>query len=291
MEHHYANVNGIRLYYVAAGDGPVILFVHGFPEFWYAWKDQIAEFSRTHRAVALDMRGYNLSDKPGDVKDYRAKHLVEDLRQLIDHLGARPCIVVAHDWGGAVAWNFAIEHPDYLSRLVIINAPHPIPFARALARDLEQIAASQYMLLLRDAKAERVLSQDNYKRLEAMLRSDTGRWPGDSDMQEYRAAWSQPGALTGGLNYYRASPIHPASTDARGAGALELDPAAFVVNVPTLVIWGEQDRALRPVLLEGLDAVVPDLRIRRIPQGSHWVAHEQPDEVARLIREFLAERG
>jgi pimeloyl-ACP methyl ester carboxylesterase len=291
MDHHYANVNNIRLHYVTAGTGPVILFIHGFPEFWYAWRDQLKEFSRTHRAVALDMRGYNLSDKPTDVKAYRAKHLVEDLRQFIDHLGARPCVVVAHDWGGAVAWSLAIQHPDYVSKLVIINAPHPVPFARALKDNPEQIAASQYMLLFRDPKAERVLSENNYKRMEGLLRSEFGgiggQWPTDTDMQQYRAAWSQPGALTGGLNYYRASPVHPKATDAPGATALELDPTAFAVKVPTLVIWGEQDRALRPVLLDGLDALVPDLTIRRIPQSSHWVAHERPDEVNRLIREFI----
>lgn len=294
MEHSYANVNGIRLHYVTAGTGEPILFVHGFPEFWYAWKNQLEEFSRTHRAVALDMRGYNLSDKPAAVTAYRAEHLIEDLRQFIDYLNARPCVVVAHDWGGAAAWALAIRRPEHVSRLVIINAPHPVPFVRALKRDPEQIAASQYMLLFRDPKAERVLSADNYKRLEGMLRSDFGAaggaWPTDADMQQYRAAWSQPGALTGGLNYYRASPIHPAAADAPGATALDLDPADFVVKVPTLVIWGEQDQALRPLLLDGLHEVVPDLTIRRLPQASHWAAHEHPGEINRLIREFLDAR-
>jgi pimeloyl-ACP methyl ester carboxylesterase len=291
MDHHYATVNNIRLHYVTAGDGPVILFVHGFPEFWYAWRDQLKEFSRTHRAVALDLRGYNLSDKPADVKAYRATHVIEDLRQLIDHLGARPCVVVAHDWGGAAAWGLAAERPEYVSRLVIINSPHAIPFARALKNDPEQIAASQYMLLFRNPKAERVLSENNYERLAGMLRSEFGgiggEWPTDADLEQYRAAWSQPGALTGGLNYYRASPVHPKASDAPGATALDLDPGQFRVNVPTLVIWGEQETALRPVLLHGLDEVVPDLTIRRIPHGSHWVAHEHPEEVNRLIREFI----
>jgi len=291
MDHHYATINNIRIHYVTAGDGPVILFVHGFPEFWYAWRDQLKEFSRTHRAVALDLRGYNLSDKPADVKDYRATHVIEDLRQLIDHLGARPCVVVAHDWGGAAAWGLAAEHPEYVSRLVIINSPHAIPFARALKSDPEQIAASQYMLLFRNPKAERVLSENNYERLAGMLRSEFGgiggEWPTDADLEQYRAAWSQPGALTGGLNYYRASPVHPKASDAPGATALDLDPGQFRVSVPTLVIWGEQDKALRPVLLHGLDEVVPDLTIRRIPHGSHWVAHEHPEEVNRLIREFI----
>jgi pimeloyl-ACP methyl ester carboxylesterase len=294
MDHHYATVNGIRLHYVSSGSGPLILFVHGFPEFWYAWRHQLNAFSGDHRAVALDMRGYNLSDKPADVKAYRPKHLVEDLRQLIDHLGGRPCVMVAHDWGGAVAWNFAVQHPDYLSRLVIINAPHPVLFTRAFKSSAEQIAASQYMLLLRDPKAERVLSADNYRRLESMLYSfaeDGDRWLSDEDLQRYREAWAQPGALTGGLNYYRASPLHPPAADqTTAAPGIELAAADFTVTVPTLVIWGERDRALRPVLLQGLDEVVRDLTVKRIPEGSHWVVHEYPDRVNSLIREFIAPR-
>jgi len=292
MEHAYATVNGVRLHFVEHGTGPLMLFVHGFPEFWYAWKNQLEEFGRDHRAVALDMRGYNLSEKPADVKAYRAKHLVEDLRQLIDHLGGRPCVVVAHDWGGALAWNLAIQHLDYVSRLVIVNAPHPLLFARALKRSSEQIAASQYMLLLRDPKAERVLSQDNYRRLAAMLATfGDGGSLSEADLALYREAWSRPGALTGGLNYYRASPLHPAAADAPGAGALDLDPRDFTVTVPTLVIWGERDQALRPVLLEGIEELVPDLTVERIPEGSHWVIHEQPQRVNRLIRDFLGRRG
>lgn len=287
VEHHYANINGIKLHYAAAGTGPLILFIHGFPEFWYAWKEQLAEFSRDHRAVAPDTRGYNLSDKPSDVKAYRPKHLVEDLRQLIDHLSGRPCIVVAHDWGGAVAWNLAIQHPDYVSKLIIINSPHPFAFARALKHDPEQMAASEYMLLLRSSKAERVMSEDNFRRLEAMLRRGNTAWPTETDMACYREAWSRPGALTGGLNYYRASPLHPASAEEPGATALDLDPAQFTVNVPTLVVWGEQDAALRPQLLDGLEQLVPNLTIERIPEGSHWVAHEFPDRVHRAIRRFI----
>ncbi|MFZ5509590.1 MAG: alpha/beta fold hydrolase [Pseudomonadota bacterium] len=292
MEHHYADINGTRLHYVSAGArGPLILFVHGFPEFWYAWKAQLEDFSRDHQAVALDMRGYNLSDKPADVKAYRAKHLVQDLRGLIDHLGGRPCVLVAHDWGGAVAWNFAVEYPEYLSRLVIINAPHPVLFSRALRTSPEQAAASQYMVLLRSQKAERVLAENDYARLVRMLRSEGGAgraWLGDDDLELYREAWARPGALTGGLNYYRASPLYPASPDDPQYEPPHLDPAAFTVSVPTLVIWGERDRALRPVLLEGMGEVVRKLTVKRIPEGSHWVAHEYPDLVNRHIREFIS---
>jgi pimeloyl-ACP methyl ester carboxylesterase len=291
FEHRYAAVNGLRLHYASAGDAgrPLMLFVHGFPEFWYAWHDQLREFSRDYHAIALDMRGYNLSDKPAEVKAYRAKYLVEDLRQLITHLGHQDCILVAHDWGGAAAWNLAAQHPELVSRLVIINSPHPVTFARALRDDPGQIAASRYMLLLRDAKAERLVSGNNYARLAKMfsLKGDGPSALTQAEMDLYRAAWAQPGALSGGLNYYRASPLYPPIPDDPGAAALSLDPAAFTVKVPTLIIWGERDIALLPVLLDGIEEVVPNATIRRIPEGSHWVAHEFPEVVNAMIRDFL----
>lgn len=291
MEHHYAEVNGIRLHYVEEGkdnDAPLMLFVHGFPEFWYCWREQLAEFGRDHRAVALDLRGHNLSDKPEGVDAYRVKPLLEDLRQLIEHLQQgredKSCILVAHDWGGAIAWTFAAIHPQYVKRLVIINAPHTVPFARALATDPAQQRASDYMLLFRSAKAERVLAEDNYRRLLGMFDGALQ----EADVPHYLAAWSQPGALTGALNLYRASPLYPPSADDPGAAALRLDPALLRVPVPTLVIWGEADTALLPVLLEGLEDLVPDLRVVRVPDGSHWVIHERPQAVNRAIRDFLS---
>lgn len=291
FEHCYANVNGIRLHYVSCGAAtqPLMLFVHGFPEFWYAWHDQLQEFSNGYHAVALDMRGFNLSDKPADVKAYRAKHLVEDLRQLIPALGHQSCILVAHDWGGAAAWNLAAEHPEVVEKLVIINSPHPVTFARALRDHPGQIAASQYMLLFREAKAERVMAENNFERLAAIFtQMGDGNSALTTDEQAlYRTAWAQPGALTGGLNYYRASPLYPPSPDGHpGAAALNLDPAMFTVRVPTLILWGERDQALLPVLLDGIEEVVPNVRIQRIPQGSHWVVHEHPDVVNRAIRQF-----
>jgi len=295
LEHHYADVNGIRLHYVSSGvvTQPLMLFVHGFPEFWYAWHDQLSEFSRGFHAVALDMRGFNLSDKPVEVKAYRAKHLVEDLRQLVAALGHQKCVLVAHDWGGAAAWNLSAEHPEVVEKLVIINSPHPIPFARALRDHPGQIAASQYMLLFRDAKAERVMSANNFERLATIFKQ---MGAGDSALSAderalYLAAWAQPGALTGGLNYYRASPLYPPSPEKGGdpgAAALRLDPAMFMVRVPTLILWGERDQALLPVLLDEIEEVVPDVRIQRIPEGSHWVVHEFPEVVNRAIREFVS---
>jgi len=288
---HYADLpNGMRLHYVAAGDGPLILFVHGFPEFWYEWKDQLSEFARDHRAVALDMRGHNLSSKPSEIKAYRAKHLVEDLRLLIDHLGGKPCVMVAHDWGGAVAWNFAAQHPDYLRKLVIINAPHPAIFARELRDNPDQQRASAYMNLFRDGKAERVLAENHFARLTRMTLDAWAANGGTATAQDRRAyvdAWAQPGALTCALNFYRASPLYPPEAgEVTAADRLTLDPAPFRVRVPTLVIWGERDEALLPGNLDGLEDQVSELTVRRVPDASHWVVHERPELIHRYIREF-----
>jgi epoxide hydrolase 4 len=289
QEHHFANVNNQTLHYVTSGEGKLMLFVHGFPEFWYEWQDQLDEFGQDYQAVALDMRGYNLSSKPADVAAYHAKHLIEDLRCLIEYLGHKTCILVAHDWGGAVAWTFAASHPEYVEKLVIINSPHTATFARELTHNPAQQAASQYMLLFRMDKAERVMTENNYARLVAMLQSagSNGEWLTEDDKQRYLKAWSQPGAVTGGLNYYRASPLFPPSSDAPGASAVQIDPLRVTVRMPTLVIWGDADTALLPSLLHGLEQYVPDLTLKRIPDGSHWVIHEQPELVNEYIRAFL----
>ncbi|MGH7325529.1 MAG: alpha/beta fold hydrolase [Candidatus Rokuibacteriota bacterium] len=292
LRHEYADVNGIRLHYVTAGAGPLVVFAHGFPEFWYAWKRQLLEFARDHQAVAPDLRGYNLSAKPAGLESYRASHMVDDLRALADHLGHRRFVLVGHDWGGVVAWAFAMAHPDRLARLVIVNAPHPAIYAREVAENPAQQTASQYMLLLRSPEAEAQLAADGF----AMLRERfLGRrlWQErftDEDRRAYLEAWSQPGALTGGVNYYRAARVGPPSGEDAPAGAtFGVDTARALVTVPTLVIWGERDRALLTGNLDELDRCVPQLTIHRIPDGSHWVIHEQPDEVSTVIRKFIAE--
>jgi pimeloyl-ACP methyl ester carboxylesterase len=289
-EHGYADVNGVRLHYVTEGSGSPIVFVHGFPEFWYEWRRQLAEFGRDHRAIAFDMRGHNLSSKPSELEAYRVDRLVEDLRALTEHLGHRRFTLVGHDWGGAVAWAFAIAHPDRLERLVIVNAPHPAIFARLLREDPAQQKASEYMLAFRSGKAEEILSGDDFAVLKKILISDLrarGRFTAD-DERAYVTAWSQPGALTGGLNFYRAARVGPPARDGEPAsGTLGTGDGASMVRVPTLVIWGEQDTALLPQNLDGLERYVPELTVRRIPDGTHWVIHEQPELVTRLIREFV----
>ncbi|MGI8854932.1 MAG: alpha/beta fold hydrolase [Thermomicrobiales bacterium] len=279
----YAEVNGVRLHYVSEGEGDLILFLHGFPEFWYAWKDQLAALGTDHRAVAVDMRGYNLSEKPAAVEAYRIPLLVDDVRALIAHLGYRTCTLVAHDWGGVVAWAFAIRHPEMLDRLVIINAPYPAIFGRELRENPAQQRASAYMVTFRSPQAESILSANNYAALtDGILDSSAFT---DEDRAAYIAAWSQPGALTGGLNYYRATAIGRPTAESAGTsvGSDDVPP----LTVPTLVIWGERDPFLLTGNLDGLDGVVADLTVVRIPEGTHWVVHEMPERINKEIRNFL----
>jgi epoxide hydrolase 4 len=296
IAHEYADVNGVRLHYVRAGAGPLVVFLHGFPEFWYEWTHQIAEFSRDHTVVAPDMRGYNLSSKPAAVSAYQMPMLVEDVRALATGLlkssGGSRFTLVAHDWGGVVAWVFAAQHPELLDKLVIVNAPHPTVFARELRENAAQQQASQYMLMFRSPQAEEMLSADGYARLTSMVLG-AGLKNGsvtEDDKAAYLAAWSQPGALTGGLNYYRSSGIGPPSSTAPAStGAAAPAEPPIVVRVPTLVIWGEKDTALLPGNLNGLNDLVPTLTIKRVPEGTHWVVRERSADVNRLIREFLSQ--
>ena len=280
-KHDYAEVNGVRLHYVSAGEGPLILFIHGFPEFWYEWKEQLKEFSTDHQAVAFDMRGYNLSSKPESLDEYQMPKFIGDIAGLIKHLGKQKAVIVAHDWGGAIAWAFASVHPELTEKLVIINAPHPTIFGRELRENPEQQAASSYMNLFRSADAERALSENNYENLVRGVLGELlakGHFT-EADKKAYIEAWSRPGALTGGLNYYRAAGLGP-----NPAGPA---PAPMHVKTPTLVIWGEKDRAILTSSLKGLEEYVSDLTIKRIPDGSHWVIHEKPALINTYIREFL----
>lgn len=282
----YAEVNGVRLHYVEQGQGPLILFLHGFPEFWYEWKDLLSDFSRDHQAIALDMRGYNLSAKPEPVDAYRVPVIVEDVRALADKLKAKKFVLVGHDWGGVIAWAFAAQHPEMLEKLVIINAPHPTVFARELANNPAQQKASNYFNLFNSPAAEQILSANNYA---GMLQA-FGSALTEEDRKQYLEAWNRPGGLTGGLNYYRAAQLRSPA----GSAAATPPPAILPlppITTPTLVIWGEKDTALLTGNLDGLDQYVKPLTIQRVPDGSHWVVHEKPALVIQYIREFLKAGG
>jgi len=276
----------------------LMLFLHGFPEAAFVWDELLTHFSQAENGgyfcVAPNLRGYAGSSSPTDVSAYRAKHLVQDIVALKTALGCTDPLagLVAHDWGGAVAWNFANQHPDLLHKLVIINSPHPGTFLRELQSSAAQQASSAYMNFLIRPDAETLLAEDDFRRLWAFftnMGADTGphAWLTAAEKDKYRAVWNQ--GLTGALNYYRASPLRPPRADDPAAQAITLPAEMLQVNVPTLVIWGMQDIALPPGLIEGLEAYVPNLTLHEIDEGTHWLVHEQGMRVAGLIQEWSAQ--
>ena len=275
---------------------PLMLFLHGFPEAAFVWDELLTHFSQAENGgyfcVAPNLRGYAGSSSPTDVSAYRAKHLVQDIVALKTALGCTDPLsgLVAHDWGGAVAWNFANQHPDLLHKLVIINSPHPGTFLRELQSSAAQQASSAYMNFLIRPDAETLLAEDDFRRLWAFftnMGADTGphAWLTAAEKDKYRAVWNQ--GLTGALNYYRASPLRPPRADDPAAQAITLPAEMLQVNVPTLVIWGMQDIALPPGLIEGLEAYVPNLTLHEIDEGTHWLVHEQGMRVAGLMQIFF----
>ena len=286
--HEFIETNNIKLHCAIQGEGPAMIFLHGFPEFWYCWRHQIPVFAKRFRVVAPDMRGYNTSDKPEGIEKYRMSVLVEDVRGLIEALEEKKVFLSAHDWGGAVAWAFAEKYPHMLHRLIILNAPHHLIFARELKDNPLQQEASKYILLLRSSRAEEVLSKDRYAWLRAAVFNgckDPSAYT-DEDRTAYLEAWSRPGALTGSVNYYRATNMLKATGEKSAQGG-EAGKAKGIIRVPTLVIWGEDDVALTLSLLDRLEDYVPDLKVIRIPGATHWVQNDEPDLVNRFISEFV----
>ena len=278
-QHDSIMTNGLRLHYVTQGEGPLMLMLHGFPEFWYAWKHQIPEFAQDYKVVAVDLRGYNDSDKPAGVEAYRMPELEQDVRGIILGLGYERCVLVAHDWGGLIAWTFAYDYPELVERLIVMNCPHPAKFLAGL-QTLQQQLRSWYMLFFQlPWLPEFVLQADNYQ-LIGQLFGGTAAYPDafpPADVEAYKQAAAKPGALTAMLNYYRANLLKPA-WDHRDW---------TVLPMPTLIIWGEADQALGKELTYGTELYVADLTLRYLPQASHWVAQEEPELVNHYMREFL----
>jgi pimeloyl-ACP methyl ester carboxylesterase len=257
-----------------------VLLLHGFPDFWYVWREQIPALARGgFRVVAPDLRGYNRSGKPRGVGSYSVAVLARDVERLVRHCGASRAAVVGHDFGGAAGWLFAMRQPAMLDRLAVLNAPHPLRFARA-ALDPRQGVRSWYMLLFQlPWLPERLLRAGEFAALRWLLRSSPGHGgPGPAQMQRYLEAWRQPGALTGALNHYRAL---------LRSGPLDLRRALRRIDAPVLVVWGERDRFARPELAEPDRAWVPRARVHRLPDAGHWVQLDRPTRVNALLLSFL----
>ena len=292
--------HGITLSCRAAGERgrPVLLFLHGFPEAAFVWDFMLAHFSRPenggYRCVAPNLRGFEQSSAPSDVSAYRAKHLVQDIAALIALETQAPgeplAALVAHDWGGAVAWNLANQMPHLAQQLVIVNSPHPGTFLRELKRNPAQQAASAYMNFLIRPDAEMLLAQDDYRRLWEFLTStqtgpQTPAWLTEAVKRQYRSVWAT--GLTGGLNLYRASPLRPPRPQDPAAAAIDIAHSWLTVDLHTLVIWAMDDIALPPGLIDGLEDYVKHLTLTRVAGATHWIVHEKPDWVAQQIGAFL----
>ncbi|MFM2004894.1 MAG: hypothetical protein RLZZ09_549 [Pseudomonadota bacterium] len=279
--HRYATVNGVRLHYVEYGKGPLIVLLHGFPECWYAWRYQLPALAEAgYRVVAPDLRGYNLSDKPKGVAAYRLECLVGDVKALIQALGEDSAVVVGHDWGGVIAWQLAMTDPQAINKLIILNAPHPQRYLEAL-KTPGQLLRSWYVLFFQLPWLPELLIRGfGFAGLRQRLLNEPVHADAfdETSVKVYQQALAHPGALTAALNYYRA-----------GFRSLlkGLRQPVLPIEIPTLVIWGEQDRYLGMDLLEGLEPWVKDLTVERIADASHWVQSEVPERVNERMLQFL----
>lgn len=296
--------HGMTLSCRAAGarGRPVLVFLHGFPEAAFVWDELLEHFAHPdhggYRCVAPNLRGYEKSSTPAEPEAYRPKHLVQDIAALIQIEGGQLACLVAHDWGGAVAWSLANKMPQLARKLAIINSPHPGTFLRELQSNPRQQAASDYMNFLTRPDAAQLLAEDDYRRLWKILTNTDGsvrprEWLSDDLKAQYRAVWngppgSPPGTgLIGGCNYYRASPLRPPRDDDAAAAAVSLPHAMLTVGLPTLVLWALNDIALLPELVDGLDAYIPDLTLETREGATHWIVHEQPQWIAERLGAFL----
>ena len=286
----FAEANELKLHYAASGpaDGHLLLFLHGFPEFWYTWRHQLADLGDAYHCVAPDLPGYGLSSKPAEVARYRTKRLIDDVVAFAAQFARKKKFtLVAHDWGGALAWAFAIKRPELIDKLVIVNAVHPGAFQRETRTSPAQAAASGYIHELRAADAEVRYAADDYALLwRSLAKTAEAGHLNAADRAMFVKAWSEPGALTGMFNWYRAMRMDPPKPGATPQAEV-YDDEAVMVRVPTLVLWGDQDTALLPGCVEGLERWVPGVDVRRVADASHWLVHEKPKFVSETIKAWL----
>lgn len=282
IQHNYIKVNGIRLHYVEAGEGQPLILLHGFPEFWYSWRKQIPALAEHYRIIVPNMRGYNLSDKPKGVAHYKPSIVTEDIRQFIHKVTDGQATLIAHDWGGAIALNLAEQHPELLDKLIIMNTAHPQLLLKTFITNFTQLKKSWYMFFFQlPGLPEHYIG----KALPAFFKKAFRGWAHrqdaftDEDIQAYVDVFSQPYALTAAINYYRAAFREAPS---------RLMAKSHQIQADTLAIWGEDDRALDPILLKRMrNDFANRFEVHAIPNCSHWVQQEYPDEVNRAIIDFL----
>jgi pimeloyl-ACP methyl ester carboxylesterase len=273
MNHRTAQVGDITLHYVEEGEGPLVVLLHGFPEFWYSWRKQIpALVAAGFRVIAPDLRGYNDSSKPAGVASYHPLQIARDVAGLIAQSGDVPCAVVGHDWGGLAAWLLAMCHADVVSRLIVLNSPHPVPYGRELRSSSSQKLRAAYQLFfalpLLPRLIVRPLLAPMMRRMARLTREE---------LAEYRAAWRKPRAMQSMLNYYRALKRY----------RRELRCVIKRIDIPTLLLWGERDPVFIRATTENFTEWVPDLRVERLPDAGHFVQSDAPEKVNELMIAFL----
>jgi pimeloyl-ACP methyl ester carboxylesterase len=286
MKESWVSADGVPLFVRWAGSGSTIICLHGFPESGASWLRQMASLGTNHQVLAPDGRGHGRSGCPSAPAEYRIQRLVADVLAVADHFRAERFALVGHDWGGVIAWCAAAWHPDRVSHLVALNAPHPTLFQAGLDSDPDQQAASSYVAALSAPGVEDLLAPTRL--WELIFASDEARGLiGPAEKADLLASWSRPGAITAMLNWYRAAPFDFQSVGGTGAGRL---PAPLRIDVPTLVIWGMDDPILLPALLPGLHDLVPQLTVHKVQEAGHGIVRERPELVARLIENYLSTR-
>ncbi len=276
----YADLGDVQLHYVEAGKGPLVVLLHGFPEFWYGWRLQILPLAAAgFRVVVPDMRGYNLSSRPGGIEAYGTDKLAADVLGLIHERGAESALLVGHDWGGTAAWVTAMNHPEVVDRLAILNAAHPRKLSQGLHHPGQLRKSWYFFFFALPDLPENVVEANRWHFFRHFLHDASPAYTPE-DMERYIEAWSQPGAATGMINYYRSSVRTPPK---RAEAALR------PIDAPTLVIWGEDDHYLGEELAEPDHDDVPNLdRVERLPNASHWVHHDEAERVTQLLADFFA---
>ncbi|XP_014768714.1 epoxide hydrolase 4 [Octopus bimaculoides] len=280
--HGFLSLSNVNVHYVSIGDKnkPLMLFIHGFPECWYSWHYQIVEFSKNYRVVAFDQRGYSLSSKFTDKKYFTIEKLSADVSEVIQTLGYKNCVLVGHDWGGAVAWNTAINYPQLVSKLIIMNCPHPTVFSKYLRSHFSQLRKSWYMFFFQMPYIpEWIYSFNKFEALSKIFTSRVGVRSENmtsDDIDVYRYAFSQPGATTGPINYYRAN-FH------RSQAKLPTN----ILKMPVLIIWGMQDAFLNHEMAAECSKYVNNLLIKYIEDATHFVQLDRPEIVNNIMWQFL----
>lgn len=287
LTEHYFDFDDITLHYVAAGSGPLVIFYHGFPLFWYSFHHQIKALKDRYRIVAVDGLGVNLSSKPTDLEKYKLKNLAAQLDALAHHIAPEePFSLIGHDWGAALAWSFAQAYPDRLQKVVGINAPPANQLLHLLQTNEEQRKRSSYMWSMREGRTHKLITEDGARRLWESAYAKFRALPhfSKADDEAFREALARPGAVDGGINWYRAN--IPLLEDIMAAECWPSPNAS--TSVPALLIWGETDTTFVAEFIDELDQYATNLEVRRLPGVGHTPMLEAPDLTTSIIEEFLA---